>query len=291
MVSVSNFWSFSVSPRAKRWLWRFGRLYLLLVLLMMFFESSLLFHPAPYEANSPDWRLPSHCEDAHFEAADGVKLHGWFLPHPQSQAVVLFHNGNAGNITYRTDFLHLFHQRLRASIMLFDYRGFGRSEGKPDEAGLLADARAARAWLAQRAGVAERDIVLVGQSLGGGVAVDLAASDGARGLVLQNTYTTLCDVGAYHFPFLPVRWLMRTRLESVNKIARYHGPLFQSHGTADEVVPYSLGETLFAAANEPKTFLPLSGGRHNDLLPGSYWSALAAWLATLPPVANASGEP
>src|SRR5439155_17149604 len=124
-------------------------------------------------------------EDAWFEADDGTRLHGWFAEAKNPRAVVLHTHGNAGNVTHRAPLLELFRERLRASILVFDYRGYGRSEGTPDEKGILADARAARRWLAKRAGVAESDVVLHGTSLGGGVAVDLAARDGARGLVLE----------------------------------------------------------------------------------------------------------
>ncbi len=114
-----------------------------------------------------------------------------------------------------------------------------------------------RAWLARRAGIAERDVVLAGRSLGGAVAVDLAAADGARALVLESTFTSLPDVAAYHYHWLPVRLLMRTQFDSLAKIAAYHGPLLASHGTGDTIVPYALGRRLFQAANEPKQFVDI----------------------------------
>jgi fermentation-respiration switch protein FrsA (DUF1100 family) len=154
-------------------------------------------------------------------------------------------------------------RRLGFSVLVFDYRGYGKSEGSPNEKGVLLDARAARAWLAKRTGVAEREIVLWGESLGGGVAVDLAARDGARGLILESTFTSLPDVAAVHFRFLPVRLLMRSRLDSLNLIGQYKGPLLLSHGTADEIIPYALGQQLFAAANEPKESVSFPGGFHN----------------------------
>src|SRR5208283_3409033 len=115
------------------------------------------------------------------------------------------------------------------SVLVFDYRGYGKSEGKPDEPGVLADARAARTWLAQKSGVAENRVVLMGESLGGAVAVDLAA-DGARALILENTFSSMADVAAFHYPWAPVRLLMRTQFNSAAKIRSYRGPVFQSHG-------------------------------------------------------------
>ena len=164
----------------------------------------------------------------------------------------------------RANVIRYLQRELRVSVLAFDYRGYGRSEGRPHEKGVLADARAARDWLASRAGVAADEIVLMGESIGGAVAVDLAAADGARGLVLENTFTSLPDVAAYHFPWLPVRTFMRSRLDSESKIGGYRGPLLQCHGDADTVVPFALGLRLHEAAKAPKEFVVISGGDHND---------------------------
>ena len=130
--------------------------------------------PSRYPAG--DWQPAGLAfEDAWFTAKDGTRLHGWYVPHPQPRAVVLFCHGNGGNVALWADVLRILHDRMGVTAMGFDYRGYGRSEGTPSEAGVLADARAARTWLAQRAGIAENQIVLMGRSLGGAVAVDLAA--------------------------------------------------------------------------------------------------------------------
>ena len=247
--------------------------YLTIVGLAMFFEESLVFFPSRYPAGN--WKpgaLPF--EDAWFEADDGTRLHGWYVPHPDPSAVILFSHGNAGHLADRADLLRLLALEVGAAVMIYDYRGYGRSEGSPNERGILADARAARAWLAQRAGIDPRDIVLMGESLGGAVSVDLAAADGARALVLESTFTSIPDVAAHHYPWLPVRWLMRTRLDSDAKIGRYRGPLLQSHGDADRIVPYALGKRLFEQANEPKRLITLPGYDHNDFPPPEYFDAL-----------------
>ncbi len=255
--------------------------YLLILLVMLAMENALIFFPTAY----PDgiWNPPGlEFEDAWFEASDGTKLHGWFVPHARPRAVVLFAHGNAGNLSHRYDLLQEL-SRLGVSVMIFDYRGYGRSSGSPSEAGILDDARAARRWLAKRTGVAERDVVLMGESLGGGVMVDLAAHDGARALVLENTFTSLPDVAAHHYPWLPVRMLMRTRLDSVAKIADYHGPLLQFHGDADTIIPFEIGRRLFEAANEPKQFVNTAGRDHNDPQPPELWEALDRFLDQIPP--------
>lgn len=247
---------------------------------MMSLENSLIFVPQNFD--SDDWHaagLP--VEDAEFKAADGTRLHGWYLAHPRPRAVVLFCHGNAGNVTHRAPVLQAMHEQVGASVLVFDYRGYGRSEGKANERGVLADARAARSWLAAREKIAEERIVLMGESIGGAVAVDLAP-DGARALIVENTFSSLPEVAAYHFPWLPVRWLMRTRLDSAKRIAEYHGPLLQSHGDRDRVVPIRFGQRLFEAANEPKQWLLYPGCDHNDPRPAEYYRKVAEFLDGCP---------
>jgi fermentation-respiration switch protein FrsA (DUF1100 family) len=151
----------------------------------------------------------------------------------------------------------------------------------------LADARAARAWLAKRTGVSESQIVLMGESLGGGVMVDLASQDGARALILDSTFSALPDVAAHHYRWLPVRWLMRNRFDSLAKIGAYRGPLLQMHGDADTIIPLTIGQRLFEAANEPKRFVVLPGHDHNDVRPHEFYAALDAFVAELPSTAAA----
>ena len=284
-----------VSRRAKeRWYqtaWRIGRwpligclpvmvpviCYLLVMVLMMILEESFIFFPTRYPEG--DWQPPGlDFEDAWFEAADGIRIHGWYVPHDRPRGVVLFAHGNGLNLTDRADVVRVLHDRVGVSVLIFDYRGYGRSQGSPDEQGVLADARAARQWLARREAVAETDVVLLGRSLGGAVAVDLAAEGGARALVLESTFSSMPDLAAYHYPWLPVRLMMRTRFDSIGKIAAYHGPLLQSHSEADTIVPYRFGRRLFDAANQPKQFITLRGRDHNDPQPPDYYDALVAFL-------------
>lgn len=244
-------------------------------------EKSVIFQPAKYPIG--DWQTENfERETAWFEAADGVKLHGWFLSHDRPKAVALFMHGNAGNITHRAETLRLLNERHQLAIMTFDYRGYGLSKGDPNESGILQDARAARRWLARRTGVPESEIVLMGRSLGGGVAVDLAAHDGARGLVLASTFTSLPEVAGQLLPYLPTGWLMTQRLNSLAKIEKYQGPLLQTHGNADRVIPYELGQKLFAAAPGPKRFITIEGGDHNCRQPEEYRQALDEFLDSLP---------
>jgi len=272
------------SGRAVRWAWRIARdvavPYVLIVVALMFLENSMIFYPSPYPEGM--WHpegLPF--EDVEFSSADGTLLHGWYIRHPKSRGAVLFCHGNAGNVTHREPILRRLHDISEVTVFIFDYRGYGRSQGKPNEAGVLADARAAREWLARREGVAPDRLIMMGESLGGAVAVDLAAERGARGLILESTFTNLRAVAAYHFPWLPVRYLMRTSLDSLSKIKDYHGPLLQSHGDRDTIVPYQFGRRLFEAANEPKQFTTFPDGDHNDLRADDYYAKVGQFVSGL----------
>ena len=258
--------------------------YLIVLVLAMIFENALVYFPSKYPDGN--WQPAGlQFEDAWITTDDGVKIHGWYVPCDRPVAYVLFAHGNGGNLSHRADIMRELKNRCQVASLFFDYRGYGRSEGSPNEAGILSDARAARKWLAQHARIAEKEIVLMGESLGGGVAVDLAAKDGARALILENTFTSLPDVAAKHYPFLPTRLLMRNRLNSLDKIAHYHGPLLQFHGDGDTIIPYELGTQLHAAANEPKQFVTVPGADHNDGQSPVFYATVAKFLQQLPPPA------
>jgi uncharacterized protein len=263
--------------RLFRWLVAAG---LSLLLVAMLFEESLIFFPSRYpEGNWQPRNL--HFEDAWFAAADGTQLHGWYVPVEQPRAFLLFAHGNAGHLAHRADLFRYFQQELRVAVLAFDYRGYGRSAGRPNEIGVLADARAARKWLADREQITPETIVLMGESIGGAVMVDLAAADGARGLILENTFASLPDVAAHHFRWLPVRMLLRTKLDSAAKIGRYRGPLLQCHGDVDTIVPFEQGLRLHDAAQCPKRLMVIRGGDHNDPRSPEWLTALDEFFEEL----------
>jgi fermentation-respiration switch protein FrsA (DUF1100 family) len=270
------------SPSRRRFAfwWRIVRIpliaYVAVVVLLMLFENQMVYYPAPYPAG--DWQPAGlNFEDARFTADDGTALHGWYIPHTNPRAVALFLHGNAGNIAGRAEFLRRVHD-LRVSVLALDYRGYGRSEGSPSESGVIADARAARAWLAEKAGVPLGEIVLWGESLGCGVAVELAAADQPRAMILENAFTSLPDVAAHHYSWVPVRLLMRNRLQAIDKIGKFRGPLLQAHGDGDTIIPFELGQRLYEAANDPKEFITIPGGDHNDPRSSRFWQAVDRFL-------------
>jgi fermentation-respiration switch protein FrsA (DUF1100 family) len=250
-------------------------------------EHSSLFQPDKYPAG--DWNQTSVLvQDANFAAPDGTKLHGWFVRNPNAKAHALLLHGNAGNVTLMADTLRTLNHRHGLSVLALDYRGYGKSEGKPTEKGILQDGRAARRWLADQEGIAESDVVLMGQSLGGGVAVDMAYEDGCRGLVLAATFTSIPDVAQHHVSWLPMSWILTTKMDSLSKIKNYTGPLLLVHGDADEVIPYQQGLDLFhAAATTDKRMITNYGGKHNDPLSEEYRLALDQFITNLPPLKNA----
>jgi uncharacterized protein len=243
-------------------------------------DEMLLFYPTKYPGG--DWKPEGlNFEDVWFRAEDGTRLHGWYCPYDKPRAVLLFAHGNAGNLSQRSGLMLYFQQQLRVTALIFDYRGYGRSEGVPTVEGILQDARAARIFLAHRARVSEPQIVLMGRSLGGAVVVQLAAESAARGLILESTFSSFKDVAAHHYPRLA--WLVpASKLDSLSQIKRYKGPLLQSHGDADVTIPYSLGLKLFQSANDPKWWITIRGGDHNSPQSAEYYQRLNRFLDDLP---------
>ena len=224
-------------------------------------DDLLLFHPTKYPRGN--WKpLSLKFQDVWFTSADGTRLHGWYCPASQPRAILLYAHGNAGNISHRSHLL-LRLQKSGISTFVFDYRGYGRSDGRASKEGLLQDARAARTQLATLAGVKESEIVLMGRSLGGAVVVQLAAEASPKGLILESTFSSLIDVASHHYPRLS--WLVNPKsFDSVSALPQYKGPLLQSHGDADGMIPLRLGEKLFHAANHPKRFVLIPKGKHNS---------------------------
>jgi hypothetical protein len=225
------------------------------------FIDRMVFQPTR-GADHPRDGLGLQVSDVWLESEDRVRLHAFHVQAPSgaTRAILLLH-GNAGNASHRLP-LAAAYADLGADVLLLDYRGYGLSSGRPDERGVYADARAALAGLAAR-GFAEERVVLIGQSLGGAVAVDVAQERRLAGVVLEATFASLADVARSLVG--PVALLLRGRFDSAAKIARLRAPLLFVHGDRDEIVPFESGRALFAAASEPKEFVALAGASHNDI--------------------------
>ena len=233
-------------------------------------QEDFIFYPDNYFIGDPaGWGMPF--EDVIFSTGDGFKLHGWFVP-GKGDITLLWCHGNAGNISYRLDNLQLLHERLGVNIFLFDYRGYGLSQGKPTEEGTYLDAEASLDYLHSRTDTDKEAIVIFGRSLGGAVAVDLAGRQPCLGLILESTFSS---VGAL-FPGL-VAEVLPIDYDSISKIGRVKAPLLMLHGDIDEVVPYPSGQELFEAANEPKEFYTIVGAGHNDTYITGGEDYIATW--------------
>lgn len=194
--------------------------------------------------------------------ADGERLDAWFVPAPGSTAVAMILHGNAGNMTQRLDTIAMF-QRLGYAVLIFDYRGYGRSTGRPSEEGLYRDATAAWAYLTRERGYAPGRVVVFGESLGGGVATWLAAREQPGALVLASSFTSAPELAGDLYPWLPLKWLVRLRYDSRTALASVSCPVLVAHSPDDDIIPYRHGQRLYDAAGEPKAFLELAGG-HNE---------------------------
>jgi fermentation-respiration switch protein FrsA (DUF1100 family) len=269
-----------LSPKAvARGVLRLAVLLAVVGAILLLFERRLIYFPMSAHEVTPSGMGLAH-EELSLRAEDGVRLHGWFLPVKDPRGSVLVCHGNAGNVSHRLDRALLIQSRLGLDVLLFDYRGYGRSEGSPDEPGTYRDARAAYEWLRGHGQAPER-IVIFGESLGAAVALELALAVPARALVLESPFTSIPDMARAVYPFLPVWPLVRTRYDNLGKIGRLGLPLLVLHGDRDDVVPFAQGKRLFDAAPGPKRFFAIPGAHHNDtyLVGGdAYWRAIADFL-------------
>ncbi len=247
-----------------------------------FLENFLLYHPFRAIDTTPGaYGVPF--EDVRFRAEDGTKLHGWHVPPADPGGpILLWAHGNAGNLSHRAENIAFIRQRLGAGVFIFDYRGYGMSEGVPGEEGLYSDARGAYAWLRGR--VPADRIFFFGRSLGAAVMVKLASEGAAaRGLILESTFESLVAMGKKMLPFLPIAWIVSQKFDAAALIPSVKMPIFILHGDADEIVPFSQGQRVFSLAPEPKRFYRIRGADHNStyILGGEeYWEAWRRFLAS-----------
>lgn len=197
---------------------------------------------------------------------DGLQLTSWYHPSNAQKGTLLFLHGNAGNITTRVKMVLPYLQNGYGAFLL-EYRGYSTNPGKPSMQGLLADADAAWEFLTKEEKIPTNEIIVMGESLGSGIAVHLASTRPIGKLILQSPYTSLTDVGRYQYPYLPVQWFLYDRYPAEEWIHKVHVPLLILHGDQDDVIPISFAQILFKQANEPKKFVILKGKRHDLFSP------------------------
>jgi fermentation-respiration switch protein FrsA (DUF1100 family) len=237
----------------------------LLVLAAIWFgQRGLIYFPDGQSPAPAAFGLPD-AEPQTFDTEDGLTLGGWFLPARTAAtgySVIIF-NGNGGHRGYRAGLAAQLAAR-GVSVFLFDYRGYAGNPGLPSETGLARDARAALAYLGRRPGVDLTRLVFFGESLGAAVAIQLALEFPPAALILRSPFSSMTAVGSHHYPVLPVRWLLRDRYPSIDRISRITSPLLIVAGDADRIVPLGDTQELFEAAPQPKRLVVIPGADHND---------------------------
>ncbi len=255
-------------------------MYLGTLIVLMFFERALLF-PAP-SIEYGNWEASQFGALESYVENSGAKVHVWTLAKQDSSKTLIVCHGNGETLGLMSDELVEIRDRWNVNVVAFDFRGYGRTGGQANEAEILSDSVAVAKWTQESDLFLGHKIIVLGRSLGGASAVEIAATIKVDGLILDRTFSSIVDVAAERYFFFPVRWLMRNQFRSIEKISKYTGPLLQMHGDVDEVVPYRFGAKLHEASNaKPKEFLLVTGLYHNDPWPEAFWSAGKKFLEQL----------
>ena len=253
--------------------------YFALVAFVYVRQPKMLYYPVKEMGATPAEIGLAH-DEITIRTSDGLHISAWYIPAPGARGTILFCHGNAGNISHRLDSIRIFHE-LSLNVLIFDYRGYGKSEGAPDEQGTYRDAEAAWDYLVNVIKIDPSRIVVFGRSLGSAVAAELAMRRTAGALILESGFTSVPDLGSRLFPHLPVRLISRYHYATIDKVGRISIPKLIIHSPDDEIIPFEQGRRLFELAVEPKSFLELRGS-HNEgfLLSGDrYIKGLENFLA------------
>lgn len=238
-----------------------------LLLLVYFLQPRLLFLPGVpgRELAATPAQIGLSFENVELPTSDGERLHGWWLPQDRPRATLLFFHGNAGNVSHRLDSLRIFH-RLGLQVFIIDYRGYGRSTGSPTEAGLYRDAQTAWSWLTEQKGIAPERIVVFGRSLGGAVASRLATDVDAAGLIVESAFTSVSDIGAEVYWWLPVRMLSRLDFDTASHLEQSGLPVLVIHSRDDDIIPFHHGQRLARIAGERGRLSEIRGDHNTGFL-------------------------
>ncbi len=245
-------------------------------------ENRLIFHPTTEILRTPrdvglDYR------DLYFTTLDNVRLNGWFIPHPQASATMIWFHGNAGNIGDRVNNIKLLHDKTAIGIFIFDYRGYGRSPGTPSETSTSLDGEAAIHYVRTQLKVESKNLVIFGRSLGAAVAAEMASRHDSRAVILESPFTSIRAMAKVVFPVLPIGPLLGAKFDVLDKVGKINAPLLVLHGDQDEIIPLEQGKQVFAAARPPKQFYPIKGAGHNDTFiagGNGYYERLKSFIET-----------
>ncbi len=232
-----------------------------LIIMFHFFQQNFIYFPHSEIVSTPK-TIPLDYEDLTLTTSDGIEIHAWWVPNQNARATLLFLHGNAGNISHRLDSINIFHQ-MGFSVLIIDYRGYGKSTGKPTEEGTYIDAETAWLYLINEKKINSDEIVIFGRSLGGAIAAWLADKYPSAALIVESTFTSIPDISKHYYPYLPISLVARIIYPTIDRMSNINSPVLVIHSANDEIVPYKFGKELFNQANDPKTFLEINGG-HND---------------------------
>lgn len=254
--------------------------YVVALLMAIWLEEKFIYFPSKYPAG--DWTLPANAKDVTFEASDGTRLHGWWLAAENPRATIVYSHGNGGNITHRKAVAENL-RNLGANVFLYDYRGYGRSEGRPFESGIYLDGEAAWDCVVGRFGAEPGSVVLFGESLGCSVALQLALKRQSAGVILQAPFTNFREMAWKTLP-IPIGWALSSKFDNLEAIERLKVPLLVIHGEEDSLVPISMGKRVFEGAKVEKWFVSIPGAGHNDVPQtggAGYYDSIAGFLSAV----------
>ncbi len=250
-------------------------------LALYYMQSTFLYGPVREVLYTPD-ELGLDFENVFFKTEEGLKLNGWYVPDGNPKFTLLFCHGNGGNMMHRLDSINFFYN-LGLSCFIFDYSGYGNSNGKTTEEGTYLDAAAAYKWLTEEKKVPPEDIILFGRSLGGSIAAQLATKVAPASLIIESAFTSYADIGRKFYPYMPVKWFAKFGYRTIDYVRDVHCPVMIVHSRNDEVVPFEFGLQLHEAVNEPKEFVEIFGSHNDGFLSSNkiYKEAWTKWLKFL----------
>lgn len=253
---------------------------LFLIIYVKFLESRSIFFPLnELEFTPEDFNL--HYDDIYFLTSDNVRINGWFIPSQDANYTLLFFHGNAGNISHRLEKI-IFFNGLKLNVFIIDYRGYGKSRGKPREKGLYTDAQASYEYLVEKYKIDPENIILYGESLGSAVAIDLALKVKVRALILEGAFPSIKDLARSIYPFISL-FLFTNKFDSLGKIKNISVPKLFLHSRDDEIVPFKLAQKFYNKASEPKQLVELRGGHNSAFLDSQekYIASLRSFINSL----------